>query len=187
MVFGSSSRNSISAGSSSLESFSFRKWMQLGRGRLFPLLQLDESLWRLAAIGVGNADHRHLGDRRMLVERILDPPRIDLEARGVDHVLDTIDDEDVSPPRPCSRHRRCGRSGRRSSPRCLAACSNSRSSPAVRRCRSRRSRPARPRAVRIIERADGDLGGRQRQADRSFARRPSGGLQAATGEVSLKP
>ena len=81
-VFGSSSRNSISAGSSILESFSFRKWMQLGRASPLAVLQLDEGLRRLAAIGVGNADHRHLGDGRMLVERVLDPPRIDLEARG---------------------------------------------------------------------------------------------------------
>ena len=140
---------------------------QLRRRRRLALLQLHEGLRRFAAILVGNADHGHLGDRAVRVERILDPPRIDLEARGVDHVLDAVDDEDVSRPRPCSRHRRCGRSARRSSLRSLPACSNSRSSPAGRRCRSRRARRA-ALGVRIVERADGDLGGREGKPDRPF-------------------
>ena len=37
--------------------------------------------------------------------------------------------------------------------------------------------PGSTSTVRIVERADGDLGAGQRQADRSFARRSSGGLQ----------
>src|SRR5581483_4739327 len=56
--------------------------------------QLDEGLGRLAAVIVLDADHRHLLDRRMLVDRLLDAARIDVVARADDEVLDAVDDED---------------------------------------------------------------------------------------------
>ena len=57
-------------------------------------LELDEGLRRLAAILVRDADHGHLLDGRMLVDRLLDAARIDVVARADDQVLDAVDDED---------------------------------------------------------------------------------------------
>ena len=51
-----------------------------------------EGLHGLAAIGVGHAHDGAVGDVRMAVDRLLDEPRIDLVAAGIDHVLDPVDD-----------------------------------------------------------------------------------------------
>ena len=64
----------------------------LGRG-LMARPQLHESLRRLAAIGVGDADDRHLLHGGVLVDRLLDAARIDVEARAKNEVLDAVDDE----------------------------------------------------------------------------------------------
>src|SRR6185312_16445970 len=142
---------------------------QLGRARLFPILQLDERLGRLAAVRVGNADDGDLGHGRMLVERILDPPRIDLETRGVDHVLDAIDDEDVA-----LRVHVADIAGAEEAAH-EAVLGVLRLVPVA--SHHLRSGDADlpgfaliERGVRIIERAYGNLGGGQRKANRSFAR-----------------
>ena len=45
---------------------------------------------------VGNADHRHVGDRRMAEQRVLDFGRIDVLAAGDDHVLHAVVDVEVA-------------------------------------------------------------------------------------------
>ena len=168
MVFGNWSRNSISAGSSIFESLPLQELQQLRRGRRLALFQLHEGLRRLAAIFVGNADHGHLGNGVVLVDRILDPPRIDFEARGVDHVLDAIDDEDEA----VGVH--------------VTDVAGAEEAPDEAPFRLLRLLPiaghhlrpgdadlaglaARHLDIGIIERADGDLGGGQREADRALA------------------
>src|SRR5262245_6545505 len=66
--------------------------VRLGRPRAG--LQPYEGLRRLAAIRVLDADDRHLLDRRMLIDRLFDPARIDIVARANNQVLDAVDDED---------------------------------------------------------------------------------------------
>ena len=58
--------------------------------------QFDEGLGRLAAIGVGDADHDHFLHRGMLVDRLLDHLRIDVEAAGDDHVLLAVDQIEIA-------------------------------------------------------------------------------------------
>ena len=62
------------------------------RRRLLACAELDKSLRRLAAILVGDADDRHFLHGGVLVNRLLDPARIDVEARAEDEILDAVDD-----------------------------------------------------------------------------------------------
>ena len=55
--------------------------------------ELHEGFRRLAAIAVGNSDHDHFLDVRMLVNRFLDHARIDIETAGNNHVLLAVDDK----------------------------------------------------------------------------------------------
>src|SRR6476646_9479279 len=59
-------------------------------------LQRNEGFRRLPAIGVRDADHAALGDRRVLIYRLFDVSWIDVVAAAQEHVLDAVDDEDVS-------------------------------------------------------------------------------------------
>src|SRR4029077_1227904 len=63
------------------------------RKRRGTLLQLDEGFRRLAAVLVSDTDYRHLLDRRVLVDRLLENARIDVEAAAQQHVLGSVDDE----------------------------------------------------------------------------------------------
>src|SRR4029077_15854667 len=63
------------------------------RKRRGTLLQLDEGFRRLAAVLVSDTDYRHLLDRRVLVDRLLENARIDVEAAAQQHVLGAVDDE----------------------------------------------------------------------------------------------
>src|SRR5260370_33128252 len=56
----------------------------------------DESFAGLAAIEHGHADDDALGDRRMLVDRLLDIAREDLVAAGDDDVLDAVDEKEIT-------------------------------------------------------------------------------------------
>src|SRR4051812_47432316 len=64
--------------------------------RLLPWLQHDGRRDLLAHRLVGHADHRRLGDRRVLVQDLLDLARIDVVAAADDHVLLAVDDEEVA-------------------------------------------------------------------------------------------
>ena len=91
-VFGNCSRNSISAGISILAMRAVRNstissWVTRCAGA-----KLDERLRRFTAILVGNADHGDLIHGRMLINRFLDPARVDVEARAENDVLDPVDD-----------------------------------------------------------------------------------------------
>src|SRR4029077_1548808 len=66
---------------------------QLLEGERGTGLQLDEDLWRLLAMRMGNADDDALVDRRMLVDRLLDHARIDVVARRDDQVIGAVDQE----------------------------------------------------------------------------------------------
>src|SRR4029077_5385916 len=59
-------------------------------------LQRDEGLRRLPTIGVRDANHAALGDRRVLIDRLFDVAWIDIVAAAQEHVLDAVDDEDVA-------------------------------------------------------------------------------------------
>src|SRR5262249_63283 len=54
------------------------------------LLELDERLGRLAAVLVLDADHGHLFDRGMLINRLLDAARVDVVTRTDDQILDAV-------------------------------------------------------------------------------------------------
>ena len=54
----------------------------VGGGRGHAGLQFDEGLRRLAALLILDADDGHLGDGGVLVDRLLDAARIDVEARA---------------------------------------------------------------------------------------------------------
>src|SRR5438445_659939 len=58
--------------------------------------QLDEGLWRLPAIFITDADHADFFDGGVLVDRLLDDARIDVEAAAKQHVLGAVDNIDVA-------------------------------------------------------------------------------------------
>ncbi len=58
--------------------------------------QFDESFRRLAAVFVGNSDHDHFLHAGVLVDRLLDHLRIDVEAAGDDHVLLAVDQIEIA-------------------------------------------------------------------------------------------
>src|SRR4051794_12575572 len=60
------------------------------RRRAFP--QRDIRFRSLSAIGVGHRDHGGLAHVRVLVDRVLDDARIDVEAAGDEHVLLAVND-----------------------------------------------------------------------------------------------
>ena len=62
----------------------------LGGARLRAGLEHHAGLHRLAPLRVGHADHRAVGDRRVLHQRVLDLGRIDVLAARQDHVLDAV-------------------------------------------------------------------------------------------------
>ena len=110
-VFGSSSRISSAPIISCLPSRSFRNAFNsssVSGGA--PAFSLTKAFGCLAAIGVGNADDADLLDRRMLVDRLLDVARIDVEAAARAACPWCGRRCRRSRPRPCSRRRRCGRS-----------------------------------------------------------------------------
>src|SRR3546814_21163062 len=63
---------------------------------LIAVLQRDERLRALAAIGVGDAEYDRFLDRGMLVQMRLDHAGIDLEAADRAHVLQPVDDADIA-------------------------------------------------------------------------------------------
>src|SRR3546814_6936275 len=63
---------------------------------LIAVLQRDERLRALAAIGVGDAEYDRFLDRGMLVQMRLDHAGIDLEAADRDHVLQPVDAADIA-------------------------------------------------------------------------------------------
>ena len=65
-------------------------------GRVEAMPEHDERLHDLAAIGVGRADHRALGHRRMLEQRALDLERADPVRRREDHVVRATDEPEVA-------------------------------------------------------------------------------------------
>src|SRR6266481_418295 len=58
--------------------------------------QLDEGLGGLAPVGIRNADHQRFLDVRVLVDRLLDHLRVDVEAARKDHVLLAVENEEVA-------------------------------------------------------------------------------------------
>ncbi len=66
------------------------------RERIGAGAQLDKGLRRLAAVIVGNADHDHFLHRGMVIDRLLDHLRIDVEAAGDDHVLLAVDQIEIA-------------------------------------------------------------------------------------------
>src|SRR3546814_6534930 len=60
------------------------------------ILDRHKGFWRLAAIGVGDAEHDRFLDRGMLVEMRFDHARIHLEPANRDHVLQPVDDAEIA-------------------------------------------------------------------------------------------
>ncbi len=61
-----------------------------------PRFQGDRGDHFLAEVGVLDPDTGDLGDRRVLVEGLLDLPRVDVVATADDHLLLAVDDEEVA-------------------------------------------------------------------------------------------
>ena len=96
-VFGSWSRISSAPTISCLPRRSFRKsFSSSSVSGDAPAFSLTKALGDCAAVGVRHADHAHLLDRGMLVDRLLDDARIDVVAAAQQHVLGAVDDEDVA-------------------------------------------------------------------------------------------
>ena len=98
-VSGSESRNSISLGarypvSPCVRVLAPRDQLLGGEGGAF--LQHDVGLHALAGALVGQAHHRALRDRRMVVEHVLDLVRVHVEPRDQDHVLEPVHDREVA-------------------------------------------------------------------------------------------
>ena len=94
MVLGSASRNSISAGISILEIFASRCFLMSSSVAFAPALSLMKAFGaspRYSSLMPMTVTSSTAG---MLVDRLLDPARIDVVARADDQVLDAVDDED---------------------------------------------------------------------------------------------